>query len=186
MELFINETPFSKKELGIVSNYNLMKMTFPLMIIFAVLFAIIGGCFAILNDIWWGVYIWGFGFIFILIYPLFFKRTMKKNVEKVNIQNSKLQNVSRFYEDYVYVESVDNGEIVGTSKVAYKNLLKVTFLDEYMLLFVSKGSCYVLSKSNMTKGTAEDLIIFLYNKNIKFENLKQNAKQKIVKNIEAN
>ena len=181
MELFINETPFSKKELGIVSNYNLKKMTLPLMIIFIVLFGIIGGCFALLGDISWGLYIWGVGFVFILIYPLFFKIAMKKNVERANLPSPKLQNVSRFYEDYVFVESVDNGEIVGTSKVEYKNLLKVTFLDEYILLFVTKGSCYVLGKANMTKGTAEDLIIFLYNKNIKLENLKQNAKQKVVK-----
>lgn len=78
-----------------------------------------------------------------LIFYLIFKRTIKQ-IGKLNVTNA-----YEFYEDYFKVESTKNDEVIGTSKIYYKDLAKYKKTKNYIFLYQSSKSAFPVELNDL-------------------------------------
>ena len=75
--------------------------------------------------------------------------------------NGETKNNYEFFNEYFAVESVKNGEIIGTSKLKYTDLYKIKLTKNYIFLYINKVSVYPIKISNLTKDEQNTLKQFL-------------------------
>lgn len=83
----------------------------------------------------------GFGLVFYI--------TINKNIKKMT--ENKFTNEYTFNNDFMNIASVKNGEIVGTQKLYYKDIVKVKENDEYIFIYPNKFNAFILKKSNASE-----------------------------------
>ena len=89
----------------------------------------------------------GFGLVFYLIAKKQLNQT--KNSSKINIYE--------FYEDYVNIKTMENGEDVGTAKVYYKDIVKKRESKNYFFLFINNVNALPIAKCELTEDELKEI-----------------------------
>ena len=85
---------------------------------------------------------------FLLVFGIFLlvliKNTNKKMVEKKMVDEYEL------FEEYLTVDSYQNGEKIVSLKAYYKDLIKIRETENYIFLYPNKQSAYPVPKKQLT------------------------------------
>ena len=90
-----------------------------------------------------------------LVFYLVIKRQLKQ------IKNSTNLNIYEFYEDFVNVKTMNNGEDVGTVKVYYKDIIKKRESKNYFFLFINNVNAFPVAKFGLTEDELKEIRILL-------------------------
>ena len=61
------------------------------------------------------------------------------------------ESASSLNEEFMEVSSIKNGEVIGTSKIYYKDLVKVKETENYLFLYPNKTQAFAISKKISTE-----------------------------------
>lgn len=164
--MFENSTVITADELTEFNIYSAKKTKRIFMIVFAVL-AVVGAALMFVDWIIGGVLLLYFA-IFLIVYPLQYKKTIRKAVIK-QIKASKLLDSIfvmnfLFEEDCLKITETKNDEIKSKTKLDYSELVKVGENERYLFFYIGNNQGYVLDSTRMTVGTFSDLRAFLMQK----------------------
>ena len=94
-------------------------------------------------------------FIIGLVFYLIVKRQLKQT------KNSTKLNVYEFYEDFVNIKTMNNGETVGTTKIYYKDIVKRRESKNYFFLFINNVNAFPIAKCEFTEDELKKIRILL-------------------------
>ena len=89
------------------------------------------------------------------VFGLVFYLTVKKQLKKIK-NNTKL-NIYEFYEDFMNIKTMDNGEDVGTAKIYYKDLVKKKESKNYFFLFINNLNAFPIAKYELTEDDIKEI-----------------------------
>lgn len=169
--LFKNTSKMDSEEITLFQSAVMKKTIWITSIIFCLIFAGAGVGVSFLN-MTLGIIIIICGLIggFVLLSYLFKESQKKQNKELLG--DKTYLNTYQFYGEYFEVNSQasSNGkdyEDVGSQKVYYKDLYKVTIFRERLFIFINPRQSFIFSFKGMTKGTAGEVIELLKGKQVK-------------------
>ena len=76
-------------------------------------------------------------------------------------KNSTKLNVYEFYEDFVNIKTMNNGETVGTTKIYYKDIVKRRESKNYFFLFINNVNAFPIAKCELTEDELKKIRILL-------------------------
>lgn len=88
-------------------------------------------------------------------FGLVFYLTVKKQLKKIK-NNIKL-NIYEFYEDFMNIKTMDNGEDVGSVKIYYKDLVKKRESRNYFFLFINNVNAFPIAKCELTENELKEV-----------------------------
>lgn len=96
---------------------------------------------------WLEVFLWVFAIMF-GFGLVFFLKLDKINNETIK---SKIINEYELNEEFMNVTSIKNGEAIGTSKIYYKDLVKVKETNNFLFLYPNNAQAFAISKKISTE-----------------------------------
>lgn len=99
----------------------------------------------------------GFGLVYVISINKIIKKAVANNIV----------NEYEFDNDFFNVSSYKNGEVVGTSKVYYKDLYKIKEKDGYIFLYINISNAYIVKEDALSENDQTLLKALLkINKNV--------------------
>lgn len=87
-------------------------------------------------------------FVIGIVYYILINKNIKKMAE------NKFINAYTFENDFLNIATIKNGEIVGTQKLYYKDIVKIKENSEYIFIYPNKFNAFIIKKFNVNE---EDL-----------------------------
>jgi uncharacterized membrane protein len=101
------------------------------------------------------------GFFLILFITLMYYKIKKQN-KKMRYKQSQV--FFEFDENIIKITSFRNSELRSFLKLYYEDIVKITELKDYLLIYSNIANYYIMEKAKMLEGNFDDLRIFLMNK----------------------
>lgn len=169
--LFLNQTKLtSETYINVIYRLSRKKMIFVLLM---GIFITIISLFLLLLDVlyfkkedWvieWILFIIGPTFI---IYFFFFKKIIKKRIEKNLKGKTAIIDYNFYQDDFDFIGRADNNGMINTSRVSgdYSKFISCRELDDCWLLYYSKTDLEIIEKDGMINGDVSGLSKFLKEK----------------------
>lgn len=74
---------------------------------------------------------------------------------------NKFTNAYTFENDFLNIATIKNGEIVGTQKLYYKDIVKIKENSEYIFIYPNKFNAFIIKKFNVNEEDSKAVRILL-------------------------
>lgn len=101
--------------------------------------------------------------IFFVLFFVFYKPFLRKTLQKT-MQGKEGVNTYRFTEEGYAISTVLNDGTTGTTQGNYFAVTLCKEFPEFWLIYLNKATYFIVEKSGMKTGTAEELTQFFMNK----------------------
>jgi len=98
--------------------------------------------------------------LFVIFYLCFFKPIVKRTIKKT-LEGKEGYNTFIFEDDGFTIQTHTNAGMDGTSTGVYSSLSKAEEYGDMWLLYYNRATVFIVMKSGMVQGTAEELAVFL-------------------------
>lgn len=110
-----------------------------------------------LGDYTFGIFSIVLGVLLCPVLLLATKLGIKSNAKSMSVVSAQTQEVYRFYDEGIVITTKKGDEYEGYTKARYSYLYKVEETADKYFMQISNVQYYILSKKNITQGTAEEL-----------------------------
>lgn len=161
--LFENTYMFDENVAGEYMRYSILRT--PRFYIVISMFVVIASMLLYVRQYAYAAVFLAIFLIWILISVRSFKQGVKRMTEKSNLVSGSLPNVTRF--EFGSDCFVAHNSGTGTVVIPYRDLKRISVMEKTIMLTVKGGTRYALPKNAFIKGTEEDFLSFIKEKNSK-------------------
>lgn len=169
--LYINTSKLKEDEITAFQMFAMKKYTLFIAISIAVVFGGLGLGLCFVNT-YIGVAILLAGIIGgLFFFPYLSKSQLQKQNREI-FDGKDYMNTFEFYDDHMKVINIDNNKENSeeiSQEFLYSELYKLVSYKEFVFIYINKNQSFILNKTGMKKGTIAELVDFLKNKKIKYQ-----------------
>lgn len=168
--LFMNTSKLKEEDITAFQTFAMKKYSIFIAITIAVVFGGLGVGLCFVNT-YIGIAILLAGIIGGLFFFPYLSRNQIKTQNSAIFDGKDYANSFEFYSDHFRVINIDNSasEKEISQEFLYSELYKLVDYKQYIFIYINKNQSFLLNKTGMKKGTVAELIDFLKEKNIKFQ-----------------